>query len=205
MTKIFDLIVIGTGSAAAGVASRCKNAGWSVAIVDALPYGGTCQLRGCDPKKALVGAAEAMDWLRRLKGKGIEAGNARIDWPALMQFKQSFVEPAPEANESWLSGLGVETLHGQARLIAPATVDIDGRHFEGKHVHIATGAVPADLKIQGQELLITSTGFLELESLPPRIVFVGGGFHFFRVCPRLRARGGGRDDSSPKQQASERV
>ena len=58
MAKSFDLVVIGTGAAAAGVASRCKSAGWKVAIVDNLPYGGTCQLRGCDPKKVLVGAAE---------------------------------------------------------------------------------------------------------------------------------------------------
>ena len=182
MTRSFDLIVIGTGSAAAGVASRCKNAGWSVAIVDALPYGGTCQLRGCDPKKVLVGAAEAMDWLRRLKGKGIEAGGARIDWPALMQFKQSFVEPVPEGNESWLSGLGVETLHGHARFIAPTTVDVEGEHLEAKHVHIATGAFPADLKIPGQDHMATSTDFLNLESLPPRIVFVGGGFISFEFA-----------------------
>ena len=57
MAKLFDLVVIGTGAAAAGVASRCKSAGWKVAIVDNLPYGGTCQLRDCDPKKVLVGAA----------------------------------------------------------------------------------------------------------------------------------------------------
>ena len=147
MPKSFDLIVIGTGAAASGVASRCQNAGWQVAIVDALPYGGTCQLRGCDPKKVLVGAAEAMDWLRRLKGKGIEAGSARIDWPTLMRFKQSFVESAPEGNESWLSGLGVETLHGHARFISPTTVDVEGHLLEAKHVHIATGAVPADLSL----------------------------------------------------------
>lgn len=189
MAKSFDLVVIGTGAAAAGVASRCKSAGWKVAIVDNLPYGGTCQLRGCDPKKVLVGAAEAMDWLRRLNGKGVDANGARIDWPTLMQFKQSFVGPAPEGNESWLSGLGVETLHGHARFISPTTVDVEGEHLQAKHVHIATGAVPADLKIQGQEHMTTSTDFLDLESLPPRIVFVGGGFISFEFA-HVSARAG---------------
>ena len=50
-TKTFDLIVIGTGVAASTVAWKCRSAGWSVAIVDSRPFGGTCALRGCDPKE----------------------------------------------------------------------------------------------------------------------------------------------------------
>jgi glutathione reductase (NADPH) len=68
MTRKFDMIAIGTGSAASAVASRCREAGWQVVIVDSRPFGGTCALRGCDPKKVLVGAAEAVDWTRRMKG-----------------------------------------------------------------------------------------------------------------------------------------
>ena len=73
MTRKFDLIAIGTESAASGVTSRCREAGWKVAIVDSRLFGGTCALRGCDPKKVLVGAAEAVDWTRRIKGRGIQA------------------------------------------------------------------------------------------------------------------------------------
>lgn len=54
MRKQFDLIVIGTGSAASTVAHECRSAGWDVAIIDSRPFGGTCALRGCDPKKVLV-------------------------------------------------------------------------------------------------------------------------------------------------------
>ena len=54
----FDLIVIGTGNAASYHASECSSAGWSVAIIDSLPFGGTCALRGCDPKKVLVEAQQ---------------------------------------------------------------------------------------------------------------------------------------------------
>ena len=50
MATRVDLIVLGTGSAAQSVAYPCRDAGWSVAVVDYQPYGGTCQLRGCDPK-----------------------------------------------------------------------------------------------------------------------------------------------------------
>jgi len=66
MAKDYVLVVIGTGSAASGVAHDCHAAGLSVAIIDARPFGGTCQLRGCNPKKVLVGAAEAVDFVRRM-------------------------------------------------------------------------------------------------------------------------------------------
>jgi glutathione reductase (NADPH) len=51
MTRNYDLAVIGTGTAASVTADRCRSAGWQVAIVDHQPFGGTCALRGCDPKK----------------------------------------------------------------------------------------------------------------------------------------------------------
>ena len=67
-TRKFDLVVIGTGSAASAVAFPCRSAGWNVAVVDSRPFGGTCALRGCDPKKVLVGAAELVDWMDRMQG-----------------------------------------------------------------------------------------------------------------------------------------
>ncbi|MGH2607766.1 MAG: hypothetical protein ACREMV_11355 [Gemmatimonadales bacterium] len=77
MTKHYDLVVLGTGSAASTVASRCRAAGWLVAIIDSRPFGGSCALRGCDPKKVLIAAAEAVDRNHRLEGRGI-----RGDLPA---------------------------------------------------------------------------------------------------------------------------
>ena len=84
-----DLIVIGTGSAAGSAAYTCRSAGWSVTVVDSRPFGGTCQLRGCDPKKVLVGAAELVDWNRRMQGHGVPADGIAIDWLDLMRFKRS--------------------------------------------------------------------------------------------------------------------
>ena len=88
MRHSFDLVVIGTGAAGGTVAHALRADGWTVAIVDKRPFGGTCALRGCDPKKVLVGAAEAVDWVRRMRDRGV-AGDGRVDWPALMRFKQS--------------------------------------------------------------------------------------------------------------------
>jgi hypothetical protein len=71
MTRKFDFIAIGTGSAASGVTSRCREAGWEVAIVDSRPFGSTCALRGCDPRKVLVGAAFEFAYVAALAGSQV--------------------------------------------------------------------------------------------------------------------------------------
>lgn len=68
----YDLIVIGTGVAASTVAWQCHSAGWKIAVIDSRPFGGTCALRGCDPKKVLVGRAELIDWHHRMESKGVD-------------------------------------------------------------------------------------------------------------------------------------
>ncbi len=175
MADHFDLIVIGTGSAGSGPTYACRRAGWRVAVVDDQPYGGTCANRGCDPKKVLVGAAEAVDWARRMAGHGV-AGDARIDWPALMQFKRGFTDPVPENREKRLRAVGVVALHGEARFVADDTMEVGGDRFQAEHFVIAAGSEPRTLGIPGEEHVRTSTDFLDLERLPARVVFIGAGY-----------------------------
>ena len=92
--KIYDLVVIGSGTAAQVVSLRVRAAGWSVAIIDNLPFGGTCALRGCDPKKMLISGAEALDMVRRMRGRGV-TGEIGISWPDLIAFKRTFTDPVP--------------------------------------------------------------------------------------------------------------
>src|SRR5713101_4473344 len=191
MTRKFDLIVIGTGSAASTVAHECRSAGWQVAIVDSRPFGGTCALRGCDPKKVLVGAAEVVDWARRMKGKGIQAEKLQIDWQELMRFKRSFTEPVPKHREEGFAKAGIATFHGRARFVGPSTVQVGEEVLEGRYVVIATGQKPADLKIPGAEHLTTSEQFLELEKLPKRVLFIGGGYIAFEFA-HVAVRTGGQ-------------
>jgi glutathione reductase (NADPH) len=188
MTRKFDVIALGTGSAASAVASRSRKARWQVAIVDSMPYGGTCALRGCDPKKVLVGAAESVDWIRRMKGKGIQAAKLQIDWPELMRFKRSFTEPVPKRREDEFAKAGIAAFHGRARFTGPTTVRVGKDTLVGRYVVIATGQAPADLEIPGAEHLTTSDQFLELDELPKRILFIGGGyiaFEFAHVAARV--------------------
>ncbi|WP_454887686.1 DUF3363 domain-containing protein [Sphingomonas oryzagri] len=99
MTRSFDLIVIGVGLAAVAAAEKCAAAGWSVAVVDELPYGGTWALRGCDPKKLLRRGAEVINNARLMRGKGVEDDSASINWRELVAFKRSFTDRVPDRIE----------------------------------------------------------------------------------------------------------
>ncbi len=190
-TKAFDLVVIGTGSAGSTVASRCRSAGWQVAIVDSRPFGGTCALRGCDPKKVLVGAAELIDWNHRMKGRGIHADSLRLDWPELMAFKRTFTTPVPQNREESFAHAGIVAFHGQARFVSPTSVQVVNEVLEARHIVVASGAKPVELSIPGESLVTTSDQFLELNELPLHILFVGGGyisFEFSHVVARAGAK-----------------
>lgn len=184
----FDVVVIGTGAGGTAAAQRCARGGRRVAIVDERPYGGTCPLRGCDPKKVLVGAAEVIDWARRMHAAGI-SGEIAIDWPELMRFKRSFTDPIPKERENALRSAGVATYHGAARFFDRNSIDVAGERLRGSHIVLATGARPAPLQLTGEERLITSTEFLDLAELPKRVAFIGGGYIAFEFA-HLAARAG---------------
>lgn len=188
----FDLVVLGTGAGGSAPASRCRAAGWRVAVVDDQPYGGTCALRGCDPKRVLMGGAELVDWHRRMMGHGI-AGESRIDWSALMRFKRSFTDPVPARRESALAEAGIATYHGAARFVAPDRLVVyeDGREQQlvAGRIVLAVGAGPRPLGIPGEEHVRTSTEFLELEALPRRVAFVGAGYISFEFAHLVQRAG----------------
>jgi glutathione reductase (NADPH) len=171
----YDLLVLGTGTAASTVAHAVRAAGRRVGVIDFRPYGGTCALRGCDPKKVLVGAASAVAHARRMHGKGV-AGSHGIDWPELMAFKRTFTDPVPEQREQKYAEKGIDTWKGKARFVGPTTVEVDGTRLEARRILIATGADPVELRIAGEEHLTTSEEFLSMDELPRRIAIVGGGY-----------------------------
>jgi len=190
VSDAYDLIVIGAGMAGTTAANKAAAAGWRTAIVDRLPYGGTCALRGCDPKKILRRSAEIIHAAGLMTGKGIDPAGLAVNWQDLMAHKRGFTGPVPQRVERQLSSNGVDTLHGTATFVSPTTLAVDGEVHESRRFLVATGARPRPLEFPGAERVIDSTAFLELADLPERIVFIGGGFvsfEFAHIAARVGA------------------
>ena len=190
MRATYDLVIVGTGTAAMVAAMRVREAGWSAAVIDFRPFGGTCALRGCDPKKMLVSGAEAIDFALRMHGHGV-AGNLRIDWPELIAFKRTFTDSIPAKHERMYAEKGIDTFHGHARFASRNTIKVNDELLTARHFLIAAGAEPVTLGIPGEEYLATSEDFLNLERLPQQIVLVGGGYiaaEFSHIAARAGAK-----------------
>ena len=131
--KMYDLVVIGSGTAAQVASARVRKAGRTVAVVDHRPFGGTCALRGCDPKKMLISGAEAVDAGRRMQGHGVP-GELRINWPELIAFKRTFTDPVPQKHEAHYAAQGIDAFHGLARFTGPDAVTVAGQEFKAHHI-----------------------------------------------------------------------
>jgi glutathione reductase (NADPH) len=123
----------------------------------------------------LISGAEAIDAARRMRGNGV-TGELRISWPELVAFKRTFTDPVPQKHEAHYAARGIDVFHGLARFTGSDAVSAVGRELKARHILIATGARPVPLRIPGAEHIIASDRFLELESLPRRIVLIGGGY-----------------------------
>jgi glutathione reductase (NADPH) len=171
----FDLIVIGTGTAGLTVANKCRSKGLSVAIIDNKPFGGTCALRGCDPKKILVGFAETLDQVHRFQGRGLN-GEMAIKWEDMIAFKNEFTNPIPEKREHSLNKNEIKTFHGTATFTGKNEIKVNEYNLHGNYILIGTGNSAIKLPFEGSEYLIDNEAFLNLKELPKRIAFVGGGY-----------------------------
>ncbi len=180
--KHYDLIVLGSGSAGNQVAHKTNEAGWNVAVINDGPFGGTCAVRGCIPKKVLAGTAEVADMTKRLYDKGLFEETPSLNWQKTIDFKRSFIDPFPDNVKNSLVDAGIDIYEGSPRFTGDRQLEINGEQVSADKVYIAVGAKPAKLPFDGAEHMITSDDFLELDDLPKNIVFVGGGYVSFEFA-----------------------
>ncbi|MFZ0242291.1 MAG: NAD(P)/FAD-dependent oxidoreductase [Desulfobacterales bacterium] len=181
MSEKFDVVVIGSGPAGGTAANTCAAAGLKTAVIEYRGFGGTCPLRGCNPKKVLHNAAEVVARAADMNGRGIRS-DARIDWQELMQFKRSFTEPVPEKTEQGFRDKGIRLFHGRAVFSGPDSVTVAGSELRAGKILIGAGAIPRPLEFPGSEHLITSDQFLDLAALPQSLLFLGGGYIAFELA-----------------------
>lgn len=175
MSSHFDVIVLGTGPAASRAAEHCAKT-MRVAIVESRQIGGTCALRGCNPKKVFVRAAELVDAVRRADGTLVSAVDVSIDWAQLVAFKNTFTDPVPESSRQKYDELGITVISGEARFASEHELLVGDHVYSADKFAVCTGAEPMRLPIPGHELLTDSAEFMEAESLPDSVLFVGAGY-----------------------------
>ena len=186
--KKYDVIVIGAGPAGGACASQCAKSGLKVAMLEDFGFGGTCSLRGCDPKKILAEAAGVVAQAQGLMGKGLE-NCPTINWEDLARFRDSFLRGKKEKSQKAYQDLGIDTYNGQAQFVDQYQVKAGSDKLESKYFVLATGIKPVSLDIPGEENISSSDDFLALDRLPKRICFIGGGFISFEFAS-IAARAG---------------
>lgn len=184
----YDVAVIGTGSAGSTVAYKVNSAGKKVVVIDEFEIGGTCQLRGCNPKKVLTGAAGAVKTAENLYGKGIE-GDIKINWGELVKFEKSFLEGAPEANESAYENKGIKVIKAHAEFEDKNIIKAGNNRIKAENIVIASGSKPMRLNIMGEEYMKTGDDFMKMDKMPDKIVFAGGGYIAFELAHIASAAG----------------
>jgi glutathione reductase (NADPH) len=188
-----DVLVIGAGTAGQTAAYDLVEEGLSVGVVDMSERpGGVCALAGCQAKKWFYEATETVARAAHLMGKGITR-MPKVDWASLLKEKNAFTGKIPESTVKGFAAAGIDYRKGRAAFTDADTVTVDGAVVDAQRIVIATGAGPMPLPFSGAGHLITSDQFLDLQSLPKRIAFIGGGFisfEFAHFAARLGASPG---------------
>ncbi|WP_297186811.1 glutathione-disulfide reductase [uncultured Porticoccus sp.] len=171
-----DLFVIGAGSGGVRTARMCAQQGLRVVVAESQYLGGTCVNVGCVPKKLFVYASSFREEFRAAKGFGWQVGESSFDWPTLRDNKNREIQRLNDIYGNLLDKAGVELVEGWAKILGPDSVEINGQVYRCKKILIATGGTPFVPEFPGREYAITSNEAFYLDSLPDRIVIVGGGY-----------------------------
>lgn len=173
-----NMIVIGAGSAGLVAALIAATVRARVSLVERDKMGGDCLNTGCVPSKALIRSARIAEYLRRAPEFGLAAVKADVDFGAVMERVQTVIARIePHDSVARFTGLGVNCIAGNARLVSPWEVEIDGQRRSARNVVIATGARPLIPPIPGLAELdyLSSENLWELRNLPARLLVMGGG------------------------------
>ena len=178
--KVFDrnLIVIGAGSAGLITSYIAATVRAKVTLIEKAEMGGDCLNRGCVPSKALIRAARAANETRDGARFGITTGKVEVDFGKVMaHVRESIGDIAPHDSPERYRKLGVDVVQGEAMIVSPWEIEVDGKTLTTRNIVIAAGGHPLVPKIPGLDQVeyLTSDTIWNLEQLPKRLVILGGG------------------------------
>ena len=178
--RAFDrnLIVIGAGSAGLVAAYIAAAVRAKVTLIEKHKMGGDCLNTGCVPSKALIRSTRFLAQLNRAETLGIRRVSADVDFADIMARVQRVITAVePHDSVERYTRLGVDCVRGDARIVSPWTVEVDGRTISARHIVIAAGAQPLVPALPGLDRIdyLTSDTVWKLRELPKRLLVLGGG------------------------------
>jgi glutathione reductase (NADPH) len=188
-TLAFDLISVGGGSGGLACAQRAAEYGAKAAVIEPHRLGGTCVNVGCVPKKIMWNAAGVALSLQDAGDYGFDVKVGMSDWAELKRKRDAYVLRLNDIYERNLSAKGVAYVRGAARFVDAHTLEVNGQRLSARHIVIATGGKPMLPKLPGAELGISSDGFFDLKTLPPRVAVIGSGYIACELAASFRELG----------------
>ena len=180
----FDLVIVGTGSGNSIPGPEFDH--WNIAIIEKGLFGGTCLNVGCIPSKMFVYAADVAEIIRDSSTYGIEANLEGVNWPAIRDRVFGRIDPIVQGGEDYRLGVecpNITVFKGTGRLAGEKTLEVtDGQgratRVSGRHIVLGAGARPFIPPYPGldQVPFHTSDTIMRIDSLPQRMVILGGGY-----------------------------
>lgn len=174
----YNLLVIGAGAGGLVTSYIAAAVKAKVALIEKHKMGGDCLNSGCVPSKALIRSARFAAEQRKADELGFSPSHSRADFAAVMERVTEVIkEVEPHDSIERYQGLGVECIEGEARLVSPWEVEVNGQRLASRHIVIATGARPLVPKLPGLEQVpyLTSDSLWQLRTPPHRLLVLGGG------------------------------
>ncbi len=189
---LYDLVIIGGGSAgysAAGTAASYKK---KICIIEKGPFGGLCILRGCMPSKTLIYSARIAELIKKANEFGINVDqNIKVDAKHIIERKNKIIKGFADYRLNAVKkNKNIDLVMGKASFISKNKVQAGNKIIEGKNFLISTGSKIFVPEIEGlkETDYITSDEALELKKLPNSMIFLGGGpvtlelaYYFFHL------------------------
>lgn len=182
MNDAFDCVVIGAGPGGYVAAITAAQAGLKTALIEEREAGGTCLNRGCIPSKALLSAAEIVNQIRHANQFGIHVDNFSIDYPAMVQRKDSVVRSIRDGLNGLIRSNKITVFSGRGSLISSTEVKVLGETpsvIKARSIILATGSEPRAFPgipfSPSSPRILCSTGVLNLKELPQKLAIIGGG------------------------------
>ena len=175
----FDAIVIGSGPGGYVCAIKLAQLGIKVACVEGnTSLGGTCLNVGCIPSKALLNASHNYhNSVENFSKMGIEVDPPVVNWGKMLSYKESMIKDNTKGIEYLFKKNKITLINGWASFIDQNTISVDNKNFEATYFVIATGSEASSLKNMefDEQVIVSSTGALELKKIPEKMIIVGAG------------------------------